>query len=116
MQRYLSLAAAGEVRRLLQHDTDLPRHAETTVALLVFDRRADPSFEEGIVPVPTLFTPWMTALSRYAKFTPGAPAPPLRLGWRHGNDHRRKNPRKEVRHILRRAGPDRGCLSRSRDE
>src|SRR5579862_7614879 len=49
MQRYLSLAAAGEVRRLLQQASDLPRHAETKVALLLFDRRADPSFEEGIV-------------------------------------------------------------------
>ena len=29
--------------------SDLPRHAEAEVALHLFDRRGDPSFEEGIL-------------------------------------------------------------------
>ena len=46
MSRYLSQGTAGEVRRLLQEVYDLPRQAEAKVALLLFDRPADPSFEE----------------------------------------------------------------------
>ena len=51
----LKWGAAGEVKRLLQQEIDLPRLAESNVALHLFDRLADPSFEEGIVPCCTVF-------------------------------------------------------------
>jgi hypothetical protein len=66
MQRYLNLGVAGEVRHnlkirkigkdqgwtneLLKTVSDLPRHGEAKVALLLFDRRADPSFRRGFLP------------------------------------------------------------------
>ncbi len=47
MPRYLSIGAAGEVKRLLRSVSDLPRRAETEVAWHLFDQRAVPSSKEG---------------------------------------------------------------------
>ena len=50
MNRYLMYGAAGEVKRLLQQESDLPGLAESKVALHLLDRLDHPSFEEGIRP------------------------------------------------------------------
>jgi len=48
MQRYLkNIGAAGEVKALLQHVSDLPRRAESRVAWHLLDRRSAPSSKEG---------------------------------------------------------------------
>jgi hypothetical protein len=48
MQRYLKkIGAAGEVKPLLQHVSDLPRRAESKVAWHLLDRRSAPSSKEG---------------------------------------------------------------------
>ena len=56
MSRYLSLGEAGEVNPLLRQASDLPRCGEAKVALHLFNRRSDPSFEEGILAAPTFTT------------------------------------------------------------
>jgi len=48
MQRYLKkIGAAGEVKPLLQHVSDLPRRAESKVSWHLLDRRSAPSSKEG---------------------------------------------------------------------
>jgi hypothetical protein len=54
MSRYLDQGAAGEVKRLLQQESDLPGLAEFKAALDLLDRLDHPSFEERIFPLPTV--------------------------------------------------------------